>query len=55
MKKGDEERKHHRARVCKACVYDTDRVLGHVHSELACDRCGAIPCVGAMVETKNNL
>ena len=39
-----------RARVCGACVYLTDDVLGYVHSELACTRCSAKPCSGCIVE-----
>ena len=32
-----------RIRVCGACVTAADVVLGGVHSELACDRCGVAP------------
>jgi len=38
-----------RERVCVGCVGDHDRVLGGIWSELACQRCGARPCVGAVV------
>lgn len=39
-----------RARVCSYCVYLNDDILGYVHSELSCTRCGQIPCVGCIVE-----
>jgi len=35
--------------VCVACAKPTDTVLGGLHSELPCERCGMKPCVGAVV------
>ena len=43
-----------RARVCSLCVYLTDDILGYVHSDLSCTRCGAAPCVGCIVEYGTN-
>lgn len=40
-----------RQRVCSGCLRDGDHPLGLVHSELACERCGATPCHGHIVET----
>jgi hypothetical protein len=41
-----------RERVCAECVHaETDFILGGIHSELKCMRCGARPCVGAVVVT----
>lgn len=38
-----------RLRLCADCVTTSDEVIGGIHSELPCQRCGAIPCVGAIV------
>jgi hypothetical protein len=38
-----------RKRVCLSCVQEQDEVLGNVHSELDCMRCGAVPCDGVIV------
>jgi len=40
-----------RARVCHACLFPTDLKLGHVHSDLGCQRCNQAPCWGFIVET----
>jgi len=39
-----------RARICHACFVPTDLKLGHVHSELGCQRCSQAPCWGFIVE-----
>lgn len=38
-----------RERVCLDCLHDGDRPLGGIWSELGCQRCGAKPCIGAVV------
>lgn len=38
-----------RKRVCADCVLEQDEILGNVHSELACMRCGSTPCNGVVV------
>ena len=35
-----------RKRVCFGCQRPEDDALGLVHSELPCERCGAVPCHG---------
>lgn len=44
-----------RLRVCTACVAPTDAVFGPVRGQLPCDRCGASPCSGAIVEPNSAL
>jgi len=38
-----------RLRVCADCALVTDQIIGGIHSDLACMRCGRAPCVGAIV------
>lgn len=40
----------HRRRLCWACADGATRVIGSVHSELACDACGIAPCYGVIVQ-----
>jgi hypothetical protein len=39
-----------RRRVCHGCTADSDALLGWIHSELPCERCGVMPCNGNVVE-----
>lgn len=40
-----------RFRVCSSCInLDSDTVIGRIHSEKPCERCGDAPCFGAVVE-----
>lgn len=47
----DKQRNITRQRVCATCVTPQDFYIGGVHSEKPCMRCGATPCVGAIVDT----
>lgn len=40
----------HRRRLCWACASGVPRVIGTVHSDLACDACGVAPCYGVIVQ-----
>jgi hypothetical protein len=45
-----------RERICTGCfVEGTDHILGGLHSELACMRCGKKPCAGVMVVADKNV
>jgi len=49
------EKRLGRVRVCHTCAEETEAisVLGHVHSELPCDRCKVTPCNGVIMEVEN--
>jgi hypothetical protein len=44
-----------RERICNLCVREADKALGLLHTEAACQRCGAAPCHGIVTVGPINL
>jgi hypothetical protein len=44
-----------RERICAGCCKDNDHIIGGIHSELPCMRCGKKPCAGVVVMADVNV